>query len=65
MQENQPIYKSKLQGTLKDWILEAIRKEDPATAQEIRLQCPREEVKPIIDYLAEHWPLLSTTKQAN
>ena len=55
MQEQQPIYKTELQGTLKDWILDAIRTEDPATAQEIRLQCPREEVKPVINYLAEHF----------
>ena len=48
LQKNQPIYKSELQGTLKDWILEAIRAEDPGIAQEIRLQCPREEVKPVI-----------------
>ena len=54
MQENQPIYKTELQGTLKDWILDAIRTEDPVIAQEIRLQCPREDVKPIISYLVEH-----------
>ena len=55
MQENQPIYKTEMQGTLKDWILDAIRKEEPGIAQEIGLQCPREEVKPIISYLAEHY----------
>ena len=53
MQEQQPIYKRKLQETLKYWILNAIRTEDPATAQEIRLQCPREEVKPVINYISE------------
>ena len=55
MQEQQPIYKSDLQGTLKEWILEAIRTEDPATEKEIRLQCPSEEVKEVIDYLAENF----------
>ena len=55
IQEQQPIYKSELQGTLKDWILDAIRTEDPAKAQEVRVQCPREEVKPVINYLAEHF----------
>ena len=77
MQQNLPIYKTELQGTLKDWILDAIGTEDPVIAQEIRLQCPREEVKPIINYLAEHFGTASQvetlaialhnqiTKQAN
>ena len=55
IQKQQPIYKTELQGTLKDWILDTIRTEDPTTAQEVRLQCPREEVKPVINYLAEHF----------
>ena len=55
IQKQQPIYKTELQGTLKNWILDAIRTEDPTTAQEVRLQCPREEVKPVINYLAEHF----------